>query len=81
MIFPLLIKLMRLFIDPHRKNAWIHAKSDMRYSPLEDYFFGFVSDDVLDLRCLYYSILRDSLSLAVEGQLVKRNEVSLADPI
>ena len=51
----------------------------MRYSPVDDYYFRFVSDDQEDLRCLFYTVSEDFMVLATEGQLAKRNEELLAD--
>lgn len=54
-------------------------KTAIKYSPVEDFFFRFMSDDELDLKCLYYCISGDSLVLPTDGRLAKRNEVILSD--
>lgn len=56
----------------------MYIKTAMRYSPFEDYFFHFVSDEGLDHRCLFYHILVDSLVLDIESQHAKRKKEFLA---
>jgi hypothetical protein len=62
------------------EGCWIDPISDMRYNPVNESFFRFVSDDHLDLRCLRYKLSGDSLVLDLDGVDAGSNSMMLADP-
>ena len=51
----------------------------MRFNPVDNSFFRFVSDNLTDLRCLYYRISDNSLVLDLEGKFAETNSELLAD--
>jgi hypothetical protein len=60
------------------ERCWVDHLSDMRFNPLTNSYFRFVSDDLLDLRCLYYIPSGDSLVLDVDGLYASMNSTLLA---
>jgi hypothetical protein len=62
------------------EGCWIDPISDMRYNPVDESFFRFVSDDQQDLRCLRYKQFGDSIVLDMEGLYATENSDMLADP-
>jgi hypothetical protein len=61
------------------EHCWVDCRSDMRYNPEDNYYFRYISDELLDLRCLYYSISGDSLVLDMDGSFAAMNSTLLAD--
>jgi hypothetical protein len=61
------------------EHCWVDLRSDMRFNPEDDTYLRYVSDDLLDLRCLYYTVSGDSLVLDLDGSHALINSVLLAD--
>jgi hypothetical protein len=61
------------------EHSWVDLRSDMRFNPVDDTYFRYISDDLLDLRCLYYCISGDSLVLDIDGKFAEINATLLAD--
>jgi hypothetical protein len=65
------------WVEP--EHSWVDRSTRMRFNPVDNSFFRFVSDNLTDLRCLYYRISDNSLVLDLDGKFAETNSELLAD--
>jgi hypothetical protein len=68
-----------LIVWAETEHCWVDSHSAMRFNPVDVSYFRYVSNDPLDLRCLYYKISGDSMVLDLDGSYSEINTVLLTD--